>query len=486
VSLLQPVKRARRRALWLHEAMTREPAMGSEEPLTGAHHVDVCIVGGGYTGLWTALQIKRLDPSADVLLLEADFCGAGASGRNGGIVGGWWSKLESLVATYGEDEGVRLARAAGDAVSAIGTFCAEHGIDADFRSGGILWTATAPPHLGAWRRAMAATRARGFDVYTELNPEEVARRSGSHIHLGGVVEPSGARVQPALLARGLRRVAIERGIRVWEQTPAIELMRGRPPGVRTPHAMIAADKVVLATNAWMASLPEIRRAVLPMSSDMIATAPMPERLAEIGWTADECIADTHLMVHYYRTTADGRIAFGKGGGSHAYLGQVTRRFEDPGRRVERTVRSFRRIYPNLRDAPLTHTWTGPIDRSETNSPFFGHLDGCPDIIYGVGYSGTGIAPAYVGGQILASTALEQQDEWQESPINRGPRSLYPPDPVRYFGGNLVRAAVLQEEANLNANLRSGAVVKTLLRFVPSGLRKGGSPGTASSAPAKEQ
>lgn len=473
MSLLQPVRRARGRALWLREALAREPEMEHGEPLMGAHRTDVCIVGGGYTGLWTALQIKRRDPSVEVTLLEADCCGAGASGRNGGIVGGWWSKLEALIAKYGEAEGVRLARAAGNAVAAIGAFCAEHGIDADFRPGGILWTATAPGHVGAWQKAIRAAGERGIDVYTELSPEEIARRTGSAVHLGGVFEAGGARVQPALLARGLRRVAIAQGVRIWERTPVVEVLRGRPPGVRTPHAVVAAEKVVLATNAWMASLPEIRRAILPMSSDMVATAPIPERLAEIGWSGDESIADTHLMVHYYRTTADGRIAFGKGGCSHAYLGQITQAFEDPGRRVARTARSFRRIYPALGDVPLTHTWTGPIDRSEANSPFFGHLDGNPEIIYGVGYSGTGVAPTYVGGQILASTALDLHDEWQDSPINRGPRSLYPPDPVRYFGGNLVRAAVLQEEADLNADRPSGPVVEALLNFVPAGLRKGG-------------
>jgi hypothetical protein len=124
----------------------------------------------------------------------------------------------------------------------------------------------------------------------------------------------------------------------------------------------------------------------------------------------------------------------------------------------------------LTDVPITHTWTGPIDRSETNSLFFGHLDGTPDIIYGVGYSGTGVAPSYVSGHVLASTALDLRDEWQESPINRGPRSLYPYDPIRYFGGNIVREAVLQNEADLNANRASGPLVNALLGFVPSGLR----------------
>src|SRR5919106_1745237 len=142
--------------------------------------------------------------------------------------------------------------------------------------------------------------------------------------------------------------------------------RGRPPVLRTPFGAVVAEKVVLATNAWLCALPEIRRAVLPMTSDMIATAPIPERLAEIGWIGDECVADGHMMVHYYRTTADGRVAFGKGGCSHAYLGRITQSFEDPGPRIARTEHCFRRIYPALNDVTITHTWTGPIDRSEAD------------------------------------------------------------------------------------------------------------------------
>src|SRR5918997_4241009 len=130
MSKLQPVRRAKQRSLWLQEALSREPEAEAVEPMSGEHRADVCIVGGGYTGLWTALQLKWLDPSVDVILLEADFCGAGASGRNGGFVTSWWQKLDSLIHKYGEDEGMRLARESAEAVSAIGRICAEYGIDA--------------------------------------------------------------------------------------------------------------------------------------------------------------------------------------------------------------------------------------------------------------------------------------------------------------------------------------------------------------------
>lgn len=470
MAFLQPVRRARTRSLWLQEALAAEPDAENVEPVSGAQRVDVCIVGGGYTGLWTALQLKWADPTLDVMVLEADICGAGASGRNGGFASSWWSKIATLVRKYGEEEGVRLAKASAEGVIGIGKLCADHGIDADYQPHGVIKSATAHAHIGAWNDAVSITRGLGFDVFTELSQEDVARRSGSLVHIGGVLDNSGARIQPALLARGMRRVAIENGVRIWEHSPATEILRGSPPVVRTAHAAVVADKVVLATNAWLACLPELRRAVLPMSSDMVATAPISERLAESGWTGNECVADEHMMVHYYRATRDGRIAFGKGGCSHSYLGQIGQGLEDPGSRIERTERSFRRIYPHLADVPIEYRWTGPIDRTETNSLFFGHLDRSPDVVYALGYSGTGVAPSHLAGRALASIVLERQDEWTASPINRGPASMYPYDPVRYFGGNIVRSAVLQQEADLNANRPSGPVVDYLMRFVPSGLK----------------
>jgi len=179
MSLLQPVKRPRRRSLWLQEALAREPEAEIVEPLSGGHRSDVCIVGGGYTGLWTALQIKWLDPSVEVMLLEADICGGGASGRNGGFATSWWRKLSSLVQKYGEDEGMRLARESAAAVAAIGRACADYGIDADFRPGGVLITATALAHIGSWNEAVRATRDRGIDVFVELPAAEVARRTAT-------------------------------------------------------------------------------------------------------------------------------------------------------------------------------------------------------------------------------------------------------------------------------------------------------------------
>ncbi|MGH3042246.1 MAG: NAD(P)/FAD-dependent oxidoreductase, partial [Gaiellaceae bacterium] len=308
------------RSLWLQEALAAEDRVGSQE-LVEAIRADVCVVGGGYTGLWTALRIAELEPACSVVLVEADICGGGPSGRNGGFALSWWPKIETLIKRVGEEEAFRLVRASVDAVDELGAFCEREGIDVHYRRGGWLWTATSPAQLGSWEGAVAAAARAGEQPFELLSAEEVQRRTGSPVHLGAAYEAGAATVHPALLARGLRRVALEKGVRIFERSPMVELDRERGI-VRTPSGSAQAGAVVLATGAWLAGVPELKRAVVAVASDMVATAPMPERLEEAGWTGGESISNCRLMVHYYRTTTDGRIAFGQGGHRHVYNGRV--------------------------------------------------------------------------------------------------------------------------------------------------------------------
>lgn len=442
---LQPVIPAKTRSLWLQEALAVEPDAAITR-LEGGHLTDVLIVGGGYTGLWTALRIKDLDPSTSVTILEADICGSGASGRNGGLVLGWYAKLQNLIGVCGEEEAVRLARSAAAAVDEIGAFCAEHRIEAYYRKAGLLNLATTPLHLRDWQSHVDFLERLGFHgAERVLDPGEAAGRGGSPLYLGGIFQRDAASVQPALLARGLRRVALEKGVQIFEHSPVIEIGDHSPPFARTERGAVIAKKLVLATNAWTAGLQELRRSIIVLSSDMIATAPAPDRIAETGWTGGECITDSRLMVHYHQVTHDGRIAIGRGSGALAYLGQVTDAFNEPGARSTVVEHGFRRMYPSLRDVEITHRWAGAVDRSRTNTLVFGSLAGNPDIRHGVGYSGTGVAPSLIGGRILASSVLERDDEWSNSRLNRGAAVLYPPEPVRFFGGLLVREATAYKE-----------------------------------------
>jgi putative aminophosphonate oxidoreductase len=455
------------RSLWLEEALAGEDA---ESPrLEGQERAEVCVVGGGYTGLWTALRLREQDPSLDVAVVEADVCGGGASGRNGGFVLSWWAKFTTLAKVCGVEEALRLGRASAEAVVEIGRFCDEHGIDAHYRADGWLWAATRPVQLGAWEQSIAELERHGVRPFDELEPEEVARRSGSPVHVGGVLEREAATVQPALLARGLRRVALDRGVRIYERSPMTALERSQPPRVVTPAGALTADRVVLALNAWAAKLRELRRALVVIASDMVATEPIPERLAEIGWRDGLCISDSRMLVNYYRTTRDGRIAFGKGGGTLSFAGRIGPEFHGASPRADEVADSLRSLYPALRGVRIATSWNGPIDRPVHGLPFFGRLGGRPDIVYGTGYAGNGVGPTAIGGRILASLARGLDDEWATCGLVRGDVERFPPEPARFLGGLLVRAAVARKERAEDAGRRPDALTVRLAALAPAGL-----------------
>jgi glycine/D-amino acid oxidase-like deaminating enzyme len=444
------------RSLWLQEALVGE---SDESPLSGSRRADVGIVGGGYVGLWTALRIKQAEPSCDVAVVERDVCGAGASGRNGGQLHGWWERLDTLTEIFGEHDGLWLAQASSDAIDEIGRLQSEQGIDIDFRLGGWLWTATTEAQLGAWSPALEACHARGISALREADADEIARRTGSDVHLAGVAEDHAATIQPAKLARGLRRLALDAGVRIYEHSP-VRLQRSRPPVLHGPQGTLSADKVVIATNAWAARIPELRSQLFVVGSSIVATEPVPDRLVALGLTKGAAICDSQPRVVYYQATPSGRLVFGRGGGRVAALGRVGRSFDHNAQWERDAVREMRRVQPALADVRVTHGWGGPVDVSLSSLPLLGHLGGREELLYGVGWSGTGIGPAVLGGRILGSLALGVADEWSSCAlVEQAPRGRYPPEPLRSLGAVVVRGAVRhQADAHAQGRRPNPAVV----------------------------
>jgi putative aminophosphonate oxidoreductase len=459
------------RSLWLREVLPDSPP---QAPLSGANRADVAIIGGGYVGLWTAIRIKEREPGCDVVVLEQDICGGGASGRNGGMVLSWWPKLASLVKLCGAEEAVRLGRASEAAIDDLRAFCEARAIDCHFQRGGLLWTATTPAQVGAWASVVRLSKQLGVNAFQPIAGDELARRTGSRTHLAGVLEATAATVQPAALARGLRRVALELGVRIFERSRVTGFSRERPLAIRTDGpALLAADKLIVATNAWAAALPELRRSLVVVSSDIVATAPIRERLEQIGWTRGEGITDSQTMVNYYRTTRDGRIAFGKGTAGLAYAGKIGSAFDRSSRRTEMVVAELRRTYPALADVPVEHDWGGPIDRTPNSVPILGRLGGRDHIFYGVGWSGNGVGPSLLGGRILSSLALGIHDRWSQTPLVDRPHDRFPPEPIRFLGGHIVRRAVLRKESAERAQRRPSPLATQLARLAPAGLEDKG-------------
>ena len=455
------------RSLWLREVLGEVPE--TEPPLRGEARTHIAIIGGGYVGLWTAIRIKEWDPVCEVSIVERDVCGGGASGRNGGIVLSWWAKIGTLIKLVGQEEGIRLGRASASAIDEIRQFCEQHNIDAHFHQSGWLWTATTTAQLGAWEGSVRMCEKLGVDAFVRLRPDEIAWRTGSPSHLAGVLETTGATVQPAALARGLRRVALELGVRIYEGSRVIKFNREYPPKIKTDEGQLTAEKVVIAMNGWAADLPELRRELVVVSSDMVATAPIPERLIRIGWTGGECITDSQQMVDYYRTTRDGRIAFGKGGWGIALGGRIGLEFDRSPSRANDVKADLHRVYPMLADVPLEDDWSGPVDRSVSGIPIFGRLGGRDHLLYGVGWSGNGVGPSVIGGKILASLALGLKNEWSQTALVDQEKGRFPPDPVRYIGAHVVREAVRRKERAEARGQSPNRLAVMLSKLAPAGL-----------------
>jgi glycine/D-amino acid oxidase-like deaminating enzyme len=438
-------------------------------PLTGEKCADVAIIGGGYVGLWTALTIKQHEPDCRVVILEQDICGGGASGRNGGFVMSWWPKIGSILSFCSTEEALFLGRGAEESIVELGEFCQRHAIDANFEQKGWLWTATTPAHVDSWNRTVQACEKLGVQPFQRLSSDEVRRRTGSPLHLGGVFEASSATVQPYALVQGMRRVAIEADVIIHEHSAVKRIQPGQPAQLITSGGRLTANKVVLATNAWSAAIPELARLFTPVNSSMVVTRPLGAQFQSIGWTGGESITDSQLLVDYYRTTRDGRIAFGKGTGAITYRSEINGTFsEDPGS-IAQTSSDLFATYPMLARDAVSHSWSGPIDRTYDSLPVFGQLDGQLNIFYGLGWSGNGVGPSRLGGRILASLALDLDDEWSRSSLISRKCKGFPPEPFRYLGGKMVRDAVIRKEkAELEG--RTAAVLDRLLsRLAPAGL-----------------
>lgn len=452
------------RSWWLREALGSEPAPSPTPPLEHDTNADVVIVGGGFTGLWTAEHLTRAEPGIDVVVLEQDICGGGASGRNGGLVTGWWDELGRLVDLFGEEGAVRSARALGESIREIGRWCERHGVDAWYRPGGYVMVAAAAAQEGALDGEVALARRLGVgEELVPLTPDDVRVRCASPAFGSGLLMRDGATVQPARLARGLRHVLLERGVRIHERTPVTRLHRGDPALAETPRGRVRAGAAVVAVNAWAVGWADLRPRVVARGSYVTLTEPIPDRLAELGWTGDEAITDLRTAVHYVRTTVDGRIAFGGGGASIGIRRRIGRTFTHDADAVRRTVEGFRRLFPTLGDVRLVESWGGPIDVAPDHLPFFSRL-GPGRCFFGVGYTGNGVGPSELGGRVLAGLALGREDDWTSLPLaNRRPRR-YPPDPFRSVGAWLVNRAVIRRDRQLERRGSPGPVTDALARL----------------------
>lgn len=442
---------------WIAEAgLEDRPAAA---PLEGDVNADVVIVGGGYTGMWSAWWIKSLEPEAKVVMLDADRVGFGPSGRNGGFVNGMWFSLPSLRAAFGDADALTVARAAEDSIATIGRWCEEQDVDAWFTHAGYLQASTASRFDQAWGPAEDACSELDVpDAVEALDREGVASRCSSPLFRMGAFYPAAATVQPARLADGLRRRVLEAGVEIHEYSSVRTLTR-RNGGVvaETEHGRVTANASVLAAGCSLLRFRLLRRSLTATSSHMVITEPVPDVIEELGWTGGECVTDSRAMVHYFRTTPDGRIAFGWGGGRIVRGARIHGHAEVDAQLAREIEGHLRRFFPQLEGRSITHAWGGPIDVSPTHLPVIRSVGGSS--FAGFGYTGHGVGPSQMVGRSLASLALDRRDEHSSLALVDPPPVRVPPEPFRYAGGTIIRRAILRKEAALEEGHDPGPITR---------------------------
>lgn len=432
---------------WLAEA----GEVAAAAPLGTEVEADVLIVGGGFTGLWAAWYAKQLEPAARVVLLEAEICGHGPSGRNGGFCNAMWFSLASMRARWGDEPALAIARAADAAVGNIGAFCAEQGVDAWFRPADYVHVSTAAAHDGLWSAALEACRELGVpEALQPLTLEQVAARCFSPAFRAGVFCSTAATVQPARLALGLRERLRASGVEIYESSP-VRSFRESGDGVeaRTAGGVVRAPRAVLAIgSAAKGRHGPLRGRFSVASSHIVLTEPVPELLERIGWTGGECIADCRALLDYFRTTPDGRIAFGWGGGRIAMGARIGGRSELDRDVVAATHQHLLDYFPGLAGKRITHAWGGPIDASPSHLPMVVSLR-AGRAFAAAGYTGNGVGPSNMVGRSLAALALDRRDEFTALAFVDPKLPRVPPEPFHWIGGEAIRLGIMaKEEAEL--------------------------------------
>ncbi|MDA8076039.1 MAG: FAD-dependent oxidoreductase [Actinomycetota bacterium] len=434
-----------------------DPTPPHRQHLSGSRRADVCIVGAGYTGLWTAYELLRRQPSLDVVVLEAEVAGFGASGRNGGWVEGMVAGDRQHWAGIGGREGAaRMAQAIQDAVDEIGRVVAVESIDCGFRKGGSLKVAQTELEVRRLRAELEEDRVWG------LRPDDVALldRDGaaSRIAVDGVLAatytPHCARVQPAALAVGLAGAGERAGAVIYESTPVTRI----DPGIaHTPFGDVRASFVVRATEGYTVSLEGQRRAMLPLTSCVIATEPLgPEVWEQLGWSGAETMWDARRRYVYLQRSPDDRIVIGGRGVPYRFASRTDAEGPPPADSALALRARLVELFPALHDVRIDGAWYGVLGAPRQWAPAVG-VDRATGLAWAGGYVGQGVAAANLAGRTLADLLLETRSELTELPWVGTMGRPWPPEPIRFAAVRGVNAMLRFADRAELASGRTSAV-----------------------------
>ena len=399
--------------------------------LPGDREADVCIVGAGYTGLWSAYYLKRLDPGLRITVLEARFAGFGASGRNGGWLSGLPPGHRGLLAkTHGPDAVIAWQRMLNESVDEVIDVAAREGIDADIVKGGNLEVARNPAQVQRLREQVAEDHRWGIRDVEILTAEQAAARVQVDRLLLGSFNPHCARVQPAKLVRGLADTVERLGVTIHEQTPVTEIAPGRAD---TPRGVLRAPVILRATEGFTARMRGLRRRWLPMNSAMIATDPLPARVWDaIGWAGCETLGDLAHGFFYAQRTADDRIALGGRAVPYRYASRTDRDGALGQGTIDYLTGVLHTVLPQTRGVPIAHGWCGvlAVPRDWTAGIVFDPATGLGEA---GGYVGHGVTATNLAGRTLADLVLKRSTPLTELPWVGHRSRRWEPEPLRWIG-----------------------------------------------------
>lgn len=447
-------------SLWFDQLTAAGPLV-RREPLDGDTTADVTIVGGGLTGLWTAYYLTEADPDLDVLVVEAETVGFGASGRNGG----WCSALfpqsaEALARKHGHDKAVAMRAAMRDTVVEIGGVVKAEQIDCGFTYGGTVTMARSGPQL---RRitAEAEDAARWGDEIHLLDADGVAEHLVANGVIGGSWTPDCARVQPAQLVRGLGDVVERRGVRIAEQT---RVTRVSPGAVVTEHGTVRTGHVVLATEAWLSTLPGRHRDIAPVYSLMIATEPLSAQTWQrIGLDKGQTFTDGRHLIIYGQRTADDRFAFGGRGAPYHWASRIREEFDRDATVAGHLTASLRELFDGLDDVAITHTWGGPLGIPRDWHASVGMGD--DRIGWAGGYVGDGVGTTNLAGRTLADLVTGTASPLVDLPWVQHRSRRWEPEPLRWAAISAGLSGAVASDAEERLTRRPSVIASVLGRFL---------------------
>lgn len=424
---------------------TRRPALAENTT------ADVAIIGAGFTGLWTAYYLKKTNPALNVLVIEKEFAGFGASGRNGGWCMGTFAWNHEAYARASSREAVLdMVKELETTVPEITRICAEEGIDADIVPSEELMVATNPAQLVRMREELAHHQHWGDGHRArELSPQEVAQRISIPNVLGAMVVTGMARVQPAKLVRGLAEACERLGVRIAESTEVMSYDSGE---VITPKSVVKAPIILRCTEGFTATIAGHKREWLPLNSAQIATVPLPpEAWAKIGWDGRELIGDMKNAYCYCQRTREGRITVGARGVPYKYASQMDKNGEPDTETIRRLTEILHTHFPEAAKYPIDHAWCGVIGVPRDWCATVG-LDKATGLGWAGGYVGVGVSTSNLAGRTLADLALGHDTALTRLPwVNRRVRQ-WEPEPLRWFGVHLMYK-LLHIADNREARLR---------------------------------